>query len=356
MNEEFNSILAKITKEISGQFPEIKVILEKASAGEITEQVALSKLMQFTKENPIVANKIAQIFMENANPDSEIETNDEIIVVPPKLSPSNKKTDTSAIWEDRSDQNKRARFNPQYESALLERLQFDNDIPELRTGPLPKDAKPAVPVITTSRNPVVVGDQLKKASEQVRKEADALTDQYISKLKGEDGSIVPTEKGTELDISSVPQPQGYEPGKAAVARNIKGISIKDLINLSNKERKENVWGFISTTQGRRSITTVMSDIVSERLSLKGINVECGSITTGGKLHSSANWVFSIKSASEIQDRFSVIETASFSIAHHLARNMKDHDENNVYTLEITPINSYSSREVGWGARLILEEK
>ena len=355
MNEEFNSILAKITKEISAEFPEIKIILESASKGELSEQEALAKLMVFTKENPIVANKIAEIFMENANPDGEIETHDEIIVVPPKPPTKKDNADISTVWEDRSAENKRARFNPQYESALVERLQFDNDVPELRTGALPKDAKPAVPVVTDSRNPVIVGDQLKKASEEVRKEADELTQKYLSKLKSENTDLVKKENNTELDIFSAPQPKGYEAGKLPVARNVKGISIKDLINLSNKERKENVWGFISTTQGRRSITKVMSEIVEERLSLKGIEVKCGEITTGGKLHSSANWIFSIKSASEVQDRFSFIETASYSIAYHLISNMKDHEQGNIYTLEITPINSYSSREVGWGARLILEK-
>ena len=61
-------------------------------------------------------------------------------------------------------------LNPLVEAAITERSSIDGDVPECRTGPLPDGAFPAVPVKTTSPDPVLVGVMLQRASEQVREE------------------------------------------------------------------------------------------------------------------------------------------------------------------------------------------
>ena len=262
------------------------------------------------------------------------------------------------IWEDRSDQNKRARFNPQYEGYLIERLQFDGDIPELRTGPMPDGATPAVPVETKATNPVVIGSLLKSASEIVHEEIKTLTEEHRAKLeeKSEAGTLELTNTYTGLTHSEVPQPKGYEIGKLADFKRIEEPTGSELSSLTLKERRELVWGFISTSQGRRSVTETMKEIVSDQLAKKGLAVTVRDTPVSGRVVSASHWSFSIEGAYEIQDRFSFVETASYSLSHALKRNLKeDTDPDLPIYLEIETINVYSAREVGWGARLMQEK-
>ncbi|MFA6235210.1 MAG: hypothetical protein WC824_13630, partial [Bacteroidota bacterium] len=62
------------------------------------------------------------------------------------------------------------RLNPLYEAQLVERAQFDGDIPELRTGPLPEDVLPAVSVETEAHSPVAIGEMLRIAALDVQED------------------------------------------------------------------------------------------------------------------------------------------------------------------------------------------
>jgi hypothetical protein len=353
----FGDVIATITDKISEDFPEIREILAKAQRGELSEEQALGEMMIFTQNNPTIANKIAEIFMENAQDSTELEDEDEVFLMAKQGAKevTDKKSVFDTVWEDRSDQGKRARFNPQYESYLAERLQFDKDIPELRTLPMDKDVMPAVDVIATSPNLAVVGDQLKRASVQVRAEQDTLEEEYTKQLsdKLEIGTEI-TKISTELDRSQVPQPKGYESGKLPVAREISEMGSDELICLSEDIRRENIWEVISTTQGRRSMSGVLAQIIKEKLGDHNIKVRIDPNGTG-KVMSMAHWTMTIKGAKELQDNFSFVETCAYSLAYNLVTNMKkDYDPNIEYSLHITTINEYSIREIGWGARLMLE--
>lgn len=355
--DNFGDVIATITDKISEDFPEIREILDKAQRGELSEEQALGEMMTFTQNNPTIANKIADIFMENAQETTELENEDEIFLMAKQGGKEieDKKSVFNTVWEDRSDQGKRARFNPQYESYLVERLQFDKDIPELRTLPMDKDTMPAVDVVATSPNLAVVGDQLKRASSQVREEQDTLEEEYTKQLsdKLRSGTEI-TKTSTELDRSQIPQPKGYESGKLPVAREISEMGSDELICLSEDIRRENIWEVISTTQGRRSMSGVLAQIIKEKLGDHNIIVKIDPNGTG-KVMSMAHWTMTIKGAKELQDNFSFVETCAYSLAYNLIRNMKeDYDPNIEYSLHITTINEYSIREIGWGARIMLE--
>ena len=353
----FDSVIAEITEKISEEFPQIKEILEKAQKGELSEEQALGLMMGFTNENPTIANKIAHIFMEKAKDSDELESDTEIFLMPQqgKVEGKGENSFYDMIWEDRSSEGKRARFNPQYESYLAERLQFDGDAPELRTGPMDKDTVPAVDVIAQSRNPIVVGDQLKRASDQVREEQNSLEEKHTKEIEERlsDETAI-TKTSTELDRSQIPQPKGYESGKLPVPREIEEMSSAELLCLSKDIKRENIWNVLATTQGRRSVGGVIAEIVKERLATHNIKVKVNPLGVG-KVMSVAHWTITIKSAKEIQDNFALIETCAYSLAYNLAKSMKeDYDPEVVYSLHIKTINEYSVREVGWGARIMLE--
>jgi hypothetical protein len=363
MSESFEKVIEKITDTISAEFPQIKEILDRAYKGEITEEQALGEMMNYTNANPSIANKIAEIFMSNASDSGEetLESANEIFVMPKQYSVESAESDLKPslydmIWEDRSDQGKRARFNPQYESYLVERLQFDGDAPELRTSVMDKDTVPAVDVVAQSRNPIVVGDQLKKASDQVRAEQDQLEEEYTKQIaeKTESGEFALTKTSTELDRSSIPQPLGYESGKLPVPREIEEMSSDQLLCLSEDIKRENIWKVLATTQGRRSVTSIITQIVKEQLEKHDYKVRVD-LNATGRVMSVAHWTITIKSASELQENFSLLETCAYSIAYNLMRNLKDEfDPSVTYSLHLKTINEYSVREVGWGARLMLE--
>lgn len=358
----FDKVIEKITNEISSEFSEIGAILDRAYKGEISEEQALIEMMNFTNKNPSIANKIAEIFMANASDESELESENEIFIMPKQYSVEKTESDLKPslydmIWEDRSEQGKRARFNPQYESALIERLQFDGDVPELRTSVMDKDTVPAVDVVAQSRNPIVVGDQLYKASEQVRAEQDLLEEEYTLLLseKTENGEFAITKTSTELDRSQIPQPVGYESGKLPVPREIEEMTSEQLLCLSEDIKRENIWKVLATTQGRRSVARIIATIIKEQLEKHDYKVQVDPNATG-RVMSMAHWTITIKSASELQNNFSLLETCAYSLAYNLMKNMKeDYDPNEIYSLHIKPINEYSMREVGWGARLMLEQ-
>ena len=356
-DDNFGDVIAKITDKISEDFPEIREILDRAQSGSMSEEQALGEMMIFTQNNPEIANKIAEIFMENAQGDVELEDEDEVFLMAKQgvKEVTEKSSVFDTVWEDRSEQGERARFNPQYESYLAERLQFDKDIPELRTLPMDKDTTPAVDVIATSPNLAVVGDQLKRASGQVRAEQDTLEEEYTKQLSDKltSGTEI-TKASTELDRSQIPQPQGYESGKLPVAREISEMGSDELICLSEDIRRENIWEVISTTQGRRSMSGVVAQIIKEKLGDHNIKVKIDP-NAQGRVMSMAHWTMTIKGAKELQDNFSFIETCAYSLAYNLIRNMKeDYDPNIEYSLHIKTINEYSIREIGWGARIMLE--
>ncbi len=83
-------------------------------------------------------------------------------------------------------------LNPLLEAALGERAFLDGDVPEARVGAIPEGGYPAVPVLTDSHDPVVVGMQLERASQEVGQEIKQAIEDHsqvclriIGKVEGE---------------------------------------------------------------------------------------------------------------------------------------------------------------------------
>ena len=362
-------VMDSITKKLTAKYPQIKEVLENAQKGDVSEQEALSMMMKMTAENPEIASVVASLFMEETEKTSEIEGEEETIYVaspaPSPISVVEKAQPItlealSQIWEDRSAEGKVSRFNPLYESALIERLQFDGDAPELRTGPL-VEGTPAVPVETTARSGVALGMQLKTASSEIEEEIQKLTDTHRREIQDQynDPNMAAITKThntyTGLTSKELPQPKGYEAGKLPEKREVGNPTGSELSSLTAKERREMMWGFISTTQGRRSVIEIMKEIITERLSINGIEVVTQEKLSEGQVLASGHWTFTISGMSDIQDRFSFIETASYALAFQLKKNLEyklgDEEIPEGMILDVSAVNAYSLREVGWGARL-----
>lgn len=128
------------------------------------------------------------------------------------------------------------RLNPTYEAYLSERLQFDGDIPELRTGPLPEGAKPAIPVQTHVTNPAAIGMLLQQASETM-----------LGLLSSEETCLTVYRPGEVPAPMAVP----YDP--------------QSLLHMDKDTRQKFTWAFLSTTQGRRTAVPLIEQRVNEKL-------------------------------------------------------------------------------------------
>ena len=123
-------------------------------------------------------------------------------------------------------------LNPIYEAYLKERLQYDGDIPELRTGPLPEGATPAIPVVTDAMNPVLIGWLLTQAAEQIQH----LLSQNTTELVGYDASPM------AVDWETV-----------------------SFLHMDDATRQGYAKKFLTTTQGRRTATHTIERRVNTAL-------------------------------------------------------------------------------------------
>lgn len=227
-------------------------------------------------------------------------------------------------------------LNPVYEAALAERASLDGDVPELRSGPIPTEGKPAVPVLTTSKDPVHVGLMLKRASAQVSLEyAAALEDHATTALvKSEAQLPVPT---------GIP---GYEAGKVPALREV-SVSRTEAALLDPKEQRECVYLAISTTQGRRSLSPVIEKGVQEELLKRGLEVSVGK---GERPIQTYHWVVQAFGPEDISEGFNPITSATAYLAQEASA--CGHKK---FDIHVERFDGISARRFGWSLTLYRRE-
>ena len=212
------------------------------------------------------------------------------------------------------------KLNPMYEAKIIERVQFDGDAPELRTGAMPKDGSPAVPVDTESQNPALIGAELKKASDEVQ----------------EDMNLI-AQKSTELALIELSEPLGYERGKLPVPRKAGEFS---LLDMSQEEKKGNTWRFISTTQGRNSAVPNIEKKLLEALNKRGFRASVGEDIWDMEYE----WTTGIASGERAtQENFDYIG----SVVRIFERIIVTHFEQGDLIFKVMSVNNIPARKVGW---------
>ena len=352
--------------------PEITDILDKAKAGEITETVAMANLMEAVGSNPEASKKFQALMMNALAPLRDRDTAFDIPAV------GHFRDDTIAPRHKAM----MPQLNPLTQAALVERAQFDGDMPELRTGPIAPGVMPAVPVATMSRNPIALGAMLGKASDKMRKEltdrANArraeierqmflraqadfmLTDPHGLGLQGVWGEIErrnPSthDAATELAGTAETDPVGYRRGELphpmAVARPTGAM----LGKLNFAQSQEMAWRFVSTTQGRRSAIPAVRNMLLGDLATAGVcNVESRQFDPKAprdQVLAVAEWTVTLAGQNSTQPAFSLIEVAAKTLARRLVDQLKGAIPDKCI-LEVETVDRIPDREVGWRARLL----
>lgn len=236
-------------------------------------------------------------------------------------------------------------LHPLYQALLLEVIQFDGDVPELRTGVLPAAASPAVPVKTESRNPVQVGAMLKSASKEVKEELKASEDKIVAAL----GSVASSTALSPQDRSSVvrtllQQPaetEGYKAGQKAVARTVDPPGVHEMASMSMVKKQELFHHALTSTQGRRSAAPVVASLILRDLSVDGVKLLQEKPKEDPRIRE--QWTVGIDGWSgEMNPRFSYIDTAARSLARKIRSEINSNS-----LLYVKPVNTVSESVVGF---------
>ena len=222
------------------------------------------------------------------------------------------------------------RLNPKYEAYLAERLQFDGDAPELRTGNIRKGVKPAVPIQTKSKSSVAIGQGLAEASKHMEEQFKALAE---------------TVSGTEL---ATLDPKGYERGKMPTPIRVGEMTGAEFISLPLAVQKKLTWGFISTTQGRNTAVPLIADCFSELLKKRGFEVTHTKDIKEMNVVAEQEWsVVLSDGASSVQNNFSYIDIVSKAFVRFY-----EGSDHKTPFFNISSLNAYSDRGFGWVLTLL----
>lgn len=361
-NEQLLKAVSALLGEMSKETPELVAIMDKAKAGEIDEVQAMTEMVNAMKTNPDLERKIMAAATQTLAP---LRGQDAALPDPGTLPELLFRPPAGGL----------PRLNPLYEAALIERIQFDGDIPELRTGPLPPGTKAAVPVQTTARSTSALGMMLKKASEEVTAVVEAHQTGRAKMIEGivtgdpmalevikKHGELIVQSEDT-VDIETMNRgSKDTDLGvyrRQEVPKPVKVVAPTgtELAQMSPEEQRQEAWRFLSTTQGRRTAIDGIRQIVAERLGAKWKVTERAFDPKAPKAdpHAFAEWKVNLSGAGSTQGAFSFIDTASRVLASTLDKELtaKNTPSGTALVLEVISIDTVDVRAVGWAARAIL---
>lgn len=319
---------------------EIKDILDKAKSGDMSEQDAMRNLMEAVAGDPKMAGAFQAIMMQ-------------------RLAPLRDAPVPSEAFVPRGGQGM-PRLNPLMEAALIERAQFDGDMPELRTGPMHPDETPAIPIKTTVRDPVGLGLMLKKAGEKRKAELEnqaaerrRLVEERIA--ANPDTLALMNTAGLDLELAGSADTDlaGYRRGELPKPMSIARPSGATLAKMSDAERHEMAWRFLSTTQGRRSAIDIIRELVATFLGKHFTVVQRDFDPKAPRVQplAYAEWKIALEGKGATQPAFSLVDVSSKVLGTRLLAGL-DGNFPDKAVLEVESINAIADREVGWMARLL----
>lgn len=393
---EVEKALQELTNKLKDRFPEVADLLSHAQEGGLDVAEVMVELMQLVAASPEMAAEIEQMGMEAFAPARRqpltvcdtlgitVELDGEDVPVIVQTGPG------------------LANLNPLYEADLAERLQFDLDIPEARTMPLPPGQLPAVPVETTSRNMAAIGHMLETASEEVMGElaqGRALAaDQVVAELEsmeepkllgggfhkagdqveaevttledweGSTENVVALEyrradveiaRGVDqrfINMIRANEPEGYRTGHLPTRRTVEEPSGGFLASMTPEDKRQATWKALSTTQGRRTALGGIAEVIALGLANHGVEliikpVDSGRLDPQDAVVAYEEWTVQMVGPNATASQFSFIDTAGKALLAKLV----SHDLENLdptARLEVFPVNTVNVRQVGWAARIV----
>ena len=346
--------IANLIRLLEEHAPELAEVLREARESGTEPHVTIGIALRLIQERPELSKTLTEMAMKAFAPLRE--TTDIDKVEPPEEVPAVVHPETGL-----------PKLNPILAANIAERVQFDGDVPELRTGPMAEGMTPAVPVDTAARNPVALGDMLNRASQDVEEEQRALFHETAALLADPHAAeklyaqaseeIALREDMTALDFlnSTMVELDGYRRGGVPALRSVPEPTGAALSRFTPEQEREAAWKFVSTTQGRRTALGALSDIVLQGLKAEeGLDVALSEKPPrrGAEVLAHSSWSVQISGAQSTQPRFSFIDTAAEALVQGLLEGYSGRDP---VLLEVTTVDTVDVRRVGWAARLVPRE-
>jgi len=325
--EVIESMLGKIREE----FPEIAAVLDRAKDNN-DPQGGLEEISQLLQQDPAMVARVSKTMAMSLAVPSEVV-----------------KDQIGGAYIDEPD--KLTRLNPLTESYIIERLQFDGDIPEMRTGPLPPGADPAVPVLTDARSPVFIGKLLQTAAAVTRQAVEDHTEQETKRIESFASKTGLAKRHTATMIETIDHPE-YLRGQVPAPVTVTAPTGAELATMGDQERQKLTWKVLSTSQGRRSARPVIERLVRAELERKGLAVSTGDIPDPRNVLAHHAWSVTMPGEGALNPRFQFLDVAVKALAAGLIRQLSETDGSvGDVVLHVGTRDQISSRQFGWDATL-----
>lgn len=372
-NKRFVEAMQGIAEHLGEDVPEVRGLLDKVRDGNLEPGEALEQMSTMLMQHPKVLEKI-QVSLNRSLGEGEGENEQRAVLAIEKL--DDKALAEIGVRRDlilyKDQDTGQLRVNPLYEAAIIERVQFDGDIPELRmSGDIPEGGTPAVPVENTGMSAVSLGHKLLSAQTDViqqiaelaeaRKESlDAgLAEHAASSLGSDPEERALSNMVAEGALRELEKPldvEGYRRGEKAEMRRVEAPTGSELAMLSEPERQVLAWKSVATTQGRRSSISVICDLISKRLVRKGFQVSAAREWTSREALAKASWVTGVSlDEHSVQPSFSPIRVSGTSMGNKFVKDLEETKVNYSVELEVevTLCDDLSQGQVGWKSKVVV---
>lgn len=189
-------------------------------------------------------------------------------------------------------------MNPLLEASLLERIQFDGDIPEWRNRLSLENLRPAVPIESHSQDMRVIAKQLQYASDNTKKEIE------------DNLRMLEEKKETGLVQLSKIEPSHYQTGQ--VAKFTKAPEDCDPFEEVSTKEVERV--FLSQ-QGRKSVVYSLSQRLFEFFKQTGHKPQLRTLDRDADFSASYDFVF----RGSFNPNFALLEVAFSSLSKKIKK-------------------------------------
>ncbi len=209
-------------------------------------------------------------------------------------------------------------LHPGFQAVIAEQLQFDGDIPELRTAAMPRGAEPAVPVQTKALNPVMVGAQLQEARSTVAGELSA------------PGAVSAYREGHKAPV-------------------LPATSDTSIVSMSPRDMAKAAFKALTSSQGRRSFAPAIQAALVRALEADGVRVQAGALSRPSHTHV---WDSFLPSGpDDFNPKFSYADAA---VAAFRAKVLSVWDRKSKVCLQVEPYAKVAKRRFGWVVGFILD--
>jgi hypothetical protein len=349
---KFLEAIEKFGVEIFENNPELNGVLQRFWSGEIDTSEAIKEVWRVAANSPDAESDLQRAMFDAFG----IEPQSTDLAHFPDRERMLERwgfDDEDLIFVPNEDRPDYKMLHPLLMGMIVELLQFDGDIPELRTGKIPEGGTPAVPVRTLARNPVAVGAMLRAASQEVKVELELAQQSHDQRVAGMIEAVGGTGAGatgllrqeTERGVA-IP---GYGPGQKAAVREVVAPTGAQLARMPFEERQELAHKALTSTQGRRSAVPVISQMVIDALHARGFTGIRGASSDNSSLFAEVEWTVMIDGGQgERNPNFNFIDTAARSLTTKLAKALSGQEaRHGALYLRVSPINTVAERRVGW---------